>query len=1104
MPNMLSNGPNPLRFTHQSPSPDHGLRRPLSPSPSSRHAPLSTVLEEETPDSSDLFDAKFYPSGSSPATQPHPDTRYRIPLDRIDGTDPSALGAFGARTRSIDADLYPDSADASLLPRTDLPSSSALMDESVPWLANDMNAATEPSVEVAWNVRLGQDDLDRLDDLDDMAFQHKQDFDRSLRQFEDEFENDISNLDGLTQLEMNGLDIHGTDSALVSPQSRRAESFLSPQSYPHRSGYQQQGHPRPEYPYQDFRLPEQQQQQHYHSDQQQQPLSPDGTSGMSSPSLQRTSSVHRPIRFDFDEHAEPLVATLPGSPAIDSPSTAAAAADPFRRSLRARPPSDSLAGGSYPNPHPISTPTPNRIPLSSGSSVAATPLYPRSGLDRPPSRLKPFPSPAIDYSSHPASIVHGDSNDRAETSISEYLPNDVAVLQEMLSASLKKCQTLEQTNQDLSERLDEAVYEREKAVADCRDECEKQLLEDKKMDAQRYATLQSEYSALQDQLRVLHNTQIHMASIRSSLEREKELDVLSIKKELTTQKEKDLQLLRKELIASMATEKDEMTKRLRAQIQQRDSEIEQERNTHQTEVENLERVLRQQEYDLAQLRRQLTTRSGIEASTQCDNTAMLEDLQRLREQHQALLGERELQQQQIRQIFSKVADFPTQASDDSPAITQYCLDFANYVEQMQLTHRQELSEKDEALRKAQSEHVFSFTKSETQHRQAIRELSARHAHELESLKVTYDSTISQLKSEIAKAHMDKFRSSTMSTRSDHSQMSLGELKAKFGPQLSQLREQMDGEYQRRIELLTRQHEVAVEKLMASMEVEKTELMLQHQRELEATTKKFHQYAASCQTRIAKMKEDFQKLEAELVDRTEREKQEYLDSFQKELQRQATAASDTRASDQALAAKESQIQSQQSRIAELQDQLARDRQSHEHAMQQSQATHRLTLESVKAKYIETLKTMRDDVAASKQKSWERFESEWRRRKEMFEQEWQTRLAETESFYQTEVARLRQQLESKRLPTRSEPATRHPPAQTNGGAREEKEVRFRGVSSSTSEYSFPLDPGSPLGRDGAGRVAPFEPDSLPVNGEGGGGPASTERRPSSARPKSRVWR
>lgn len=57
-----------------------------------------------------------------------------------------------------------------------------------------------------------------------------------------------------------------------------------------------------------------------------------------------------------------------------------------------------------------------------------------------------------------------------------------------------------------------------------------------------------------------------------------------------------------------------------------------------------------------------------------------------------------------------------------------------------------------------------------------------------------------------------------------------------------------------------------------------------------------------------------------------------------------------------------------------------------AMRQEDVVSRL-----KKKYILTLKGLRDDIAESKHRSFERLEVEWKRRKEQFELEWRERNA-----------------------------------------------------------------------------------------------------------------
>ncbi|KAI8927177.1 hypothetical protein BC831DRAFT_453625 [Entophlyctis helioformis] len=313
---------------------------------------------------------------------------------------------------------------------------------------------------------------------------------------------------------------------------------------------------------------------------------------------------------------------------------------------------------------------------------------------------------------------------------------------------------------------------------------------------------------------------------------------------------------------------------------------------------------------------------------------------------------------------------------------------------------------------------------EFQHQRAMETLKRAHMAELAQQRVSFEANLSLLRSEAdamnsrqetriqqlvrqaqhvrdqqqqqdSAQRQDRWNGRSSGGRGDTSNpvdnasVTLIELASRFPTQLASYRASLESEFasrtadaqaahQRAMTSLVADHEQAIQDLQSRHQTDKQSLLDRHQADMMKVSKRLKdQCSTAYDSAISKLKNEYLRLEGELLARVTSEKELYVDRMERKLVLESEKA--RRERQVALAEVETKYQQQ---IADLEKLLA-------DAKQQSLAE----LKGIKEKYVATVKRMRDELATTKQDSWSKLEAEWTRRRQTMNHEWLKRL---ESF------------------------------------------------------------------------------------------------------------
>jgi phospholipid N-methyltransferase len=146
------------------------------------------------------------------------------------------------------------------------------------------------------------------------------------------------------------------------------------------------------------------------------------------------------------------------------------------------------------------------------------------------------------------------------------------------------------------------------------------------------------------------------------------------------------------------------------------------------------------------------------------------------------------------------------------------------------------------------------------------------------------------------------------------------------------------------------------------------LRQQHQSECASITTRIKEQCSSAyDTALVKLKGEYYKLEQHLRSKFEKDSINLQQLFEKRYSGQTT---------------KKEYESKLSKLEVLNFNCQKD-------LESLRQTSKAELETVKHKYVQTLKRMRDELQINKKKSWERLEKEWVKRKQTFNDEWKNK-------------------------------------------------------------------------------------------------------------------
>ncbi|TPX71515.1 hypothetical protein SpCBS45565_g01040 [Spizellomyces sp. 'palustris'] len=244
-------------------------------------------------------------------------------------------------------------------------------------------------------------------------------------------------------------------------------------------------------------------------------------------------------------------------------------------------------------------------------------------------------------------------------------------------------------------------------------------------------------------------------------------------------------------------------------------------------------------------------------------------------------------------------------------------------------------------------------------------------------------------------------------------LSLNELMANYPTQLRQFRETVEREYSEELSAQKAAHATALQNMMerhqaalseaaSRNEEERRKLVAQQRQEiLHITSRLKEQCAQAYDLAIQKLKADYAKSEQRLAERYAAEKVAFVNEVKVKYSALGSSGRYTQ-KDEGSEMWRYRVQELEDTVSSLKDALARAALEHNQALLDAKHSNtrdlQESLQKMKGKYLDTLRTMRDDLARSKQQGLERLEMEWRRRKEQLDMEWQRKLEDVVSRYE----------------------------------------------------------------------------------------------------------
>ncbi|XJO75593.1 hypothetical protein BDV3_006246 [Batrachochytrium dendrobatidis] len=611
-------------------------------------------------------------------------------------------------------------------------------------------------------------------------------------------------------------------------------------------------------------------------------------------------------------------------------------------------------------------------------------------------------------------------------------------LHDMLFEARSECQSLRalnerllQANSDHHQQLNEIQLEHERALNAANATAEDQIKRIQGYEKQKQELLQEKINTLDQDLTQLQTTTKQISQIRASLQREKELEVLTIKKELLGKTERHLVDMRQE----MALGRKELQKTYQQEIDNEAAKAEELKTRLKTVCDERDAALQ----NAIELKRQMTEKSDLVAkvdglvSERAELISKVAEMEYAMEQIWTIMnGSNSSNAQPQSNFASSTSSSGTSKSlrrsgsrpkTDFISKDQVILKCKELVEQHEATVanlRADLSVKTEQMQSIKDELTIQMqdTQShlETQHRRVLDALKRAHMAELAQTKVTLEASLSMAKSdeENSRNRMEanirslskhvqnlqlqlksKTENGSKRTNSplDHpvipdSQVTLTELAARFPTQLNQYRSGLESQLRRHMNAMALQahsdeiaslkadHAQTLQLLTAQHEQERQTIVNRHQAEIvSVSTRLKEQCSAAYDTAITKLKDEYLRLEGLLVKKFTGEKELYVDRLEKRAKMDIDRMKEE-TSRNVLASVQVEYDA---KIATL-----------EKSLQNAQSQSLSQLQTIKEKYIATVRRMRDELAQRKEDGWRRLETEWVKRRRVMNDEWLRRL------------------------------------------------------------------------------------------------------------------
>ena len=403
---------------------------------------------------------------------------------------------------------------------------------------------------------------------------------------------------------------------------------------------------------------------------------------------------------------------------------------------------------------------------------------------------------------------------------------------------------------------------------------------------QKQSLLEAQISSLNAELEKARSSSSQISDIRSSIQREKEIDVMTIKKELLAQKERHLFELRNE----MMKQREELAEKYDADLASATIQFSTQKATLEAELDINRAKLEQALLDLrvGGAKPQRSDFSQQFSDSGSLNRSQSKNANNVMQQVWVILGG---DSDKFQQLVS--------TSNSYSVLTDHVRSYLDKVQKELLNLKIEVGVTKEHLDEAQ----LKYKQLESTQIERINSLKRAHMAELAEQKVSLEAQIALVSSEannqrerlegrIKQLGSKLTASKQSSVNSFDPKASLSEITLRFPTQMSQYRSEIESkmakqlsqkekEYSEALSNISNEQNQIINELKRRFEDEKESMIANHRADIQKVSTRLKEHCANAyDTAIMKLKSEYLKLEAQLITRFNSEKELYVDKMER--------------------------------------------------------------------------------------------------------------------------------------------------------------------------------------------------------------------------------
>ncbi|RUP45421.1 hypothetical protein BC936DRAFT_148207, partial [Jimgerdemannia flammicorona] len=506
------------------------------------------------------------------------------------------------------------------------------------------------------------------------------------------------------------------------------------------------------------------------------------------------------------------------------------------------------------------------------------------------------------------------------------------------------------------------------------------------------------------------SSQSQLSTIRTTLQREKELDVLTAKKDAMAQKERALQEMRRD----MQRERAEAERRWREEFDSREVEAKRQKEAWQEQLKEANARIRELVKDKTQTVKGARAIINVEPNQQKpgveDFGISKEQLDKLTFWHTDIAA-------RLNAVVRELGEGPTYNEENVDA-----RDLIDWL-------RGQFEDKDILNRRLERQVKLKDEIIEGMKYNTENQMEDRLANIKEGMRKEYEQTIEDLKRNhrSGNASPSPFHRLSSALLPSATMVTLQELLSTYPLQFAEFKSTVEDAHRSMLDNIRTQNDAAAANLVSRLTTEKEHMMAKHRLEMTDLRRK---YQRAFEKSVRKCLEDPKRLESEALRLAQRDKDEAVakveERWQDELQRMEVVWREEMMKlkrktltdgDQSHADSvinnmsdcEKHVKALIIAFTEAEEQF-RQRTADEKKKGGTDRPQQLNpyaeVERLRTHYIRTMKEMRDKLEQSNIVNAERMEAEWVRKKVELDEQWSRRLEELKARYEEEITKLRQ--------------------------------------------------------------------------------------------------